>query len=163
MLPIGSHDAVLFLALPAGRYTAQLFGIGDSTGTALIEVYVVGNSPIPFITIEPVNNESLGAPTDDGAGFLASGPDAQPQRMTTGSLVYPLELVRAGIVGEVLLDFYIKTDGTVANVVALHATDIRFANAAIAALKQCTFSPAKKNGRLVTAHVQQQFGFKLHD
>ena len=38
-LPNGSHDAALLITLPPGSYTAQVSGIGGSTGVALIEVY----------------------------------------------------------------------------------------------------------------------------
>jgi hypothetical protein len=38
-LPNGSHDAALFITLPPGSYTAQVTGVGNSTGVALIEVY----------------------------------------------------------------------------------------------------------------------------
>lgn len=35
----GSKDAVLLLTLPAGIYTAQVRGVGETTGNALVEVY----------------------------------------------------------------------------------------------------------------------------
>jgi hypothetical protein len=38
-LPNGSHDAALLITLPPGSYTAQVTGVGNSTGVALIEVY----------------------------------------------------------------------------------------------------------------------------
>ena len=39
-LPPGSRDSALVLSVPAGRgYTAQVSGIGNGTGEALIEVY----------------------------------------------------------------------------------------------------------------------------
>lgn len=39
-LPAGSRDAALVLSLPAGRsYTAQVSGVGNTTGEALVEVY----------------------------------------------------------------------------------------------------------------------------
>ena len=41
-LPAGSRDAALALVLPAGRsYTAQISGIANATGEALVEVYEV--------------------------------------------------------------------------------------------------------------------------
>jgi len=40
-LPTGSHDAALLITLPPGSYTAQVSGVGNSTGVALIEVYDV--------------------------------------------------------------------------------------------------------------------------
>jgi hypothetical protein len=40
-LPTGSRDAVLLVTLPPGSYTAQVSGVGGSTGVALVEVYEV--------------------------------------------------------------------------------------------------------------------------
>lgn len=40
-LPSGSRDAALLVSLAPGSYTAQIRGVGDTTGTALMEVYVV--------------------------------------------------------------------------------------------------------------------------
>lgn len=40
-LPAGSRDAALLATLPAGSYTAIVSGVGNLTGTALVELYVV--------------------------------------------------------------------------------------------------------------------------
>jgi hypothetical protein len=40
-LPAGSRDAALLATLPAGSYTAIVSGVGNTTGTALVELYVV--------------------------------------------------------------------------------------------------------------------------
>lgn len=40
-LPAGSRDAALVTTLPAGGYTAIVSGVGGTTGTALVELYVV--------------------------------------------------------------------------------------------------------------------------
>lgn len=40
-LPSGSRDAVILVSLPPGSYTAQVSGVGGSTGKALVEVYEV--------------------------------------------------------------------------------------------------------------------------
>lgn len=40
-LPTGSRDASLLITLPPGSYTAQVSGVGASTGVALVEVYEV--------------------------------------------------------------------------------------------------------------------------
>jgi hypothetical protein len=40
-LPTGSRDAALVTTLPAGNYTAIVSGVGATTGTALVELYVV--------------------------------------------------------------------------------------------------------------------------
>ena len=40
-LPSGSRDAVILTALPAGAYTVVVSGVGTTSGTALVELYVV--------------------------------------------------------------------------------------------------------------------------
>lgn len=40
-LPLGSTDAVLLVTLPPGGYTAQVSGVGGTTGIGLVEVYEV--------------------------------------------------------------------------------------------------------------------------
>ena len=40
-LPSGSRDAVILTTLPAGAYTVVVSGVGATTGTALVELYVV--------------------------------------------------------------------------------------------------------------------------
>jgi hypothetical protein len=40
-LPSGSPDAALLVTLSAGAYTATVSGAGGTTGTALVEIYVV--------------------------------------------------------------------------------------------------------------------------
>jgi hypothetical protein len=42
-LPAGSRDAAVLLALEPGAYTVQLTSVSGATGTAMIEIYVVGN------------------------------------------------------------------------------------------------------------------------
>jgi hypothetical protein len=45
-LAAGSADSALVVTLPPGNYTAQVSGLNNSTGTALIEVYAVP-APLP--------------------------------------------------------------------------------------------------------------------
>ncbi len=40
-LPAGSRDAALLIELPAGNYTAQVSGVGGTSGVTLVEVYEV--------------------------------------------------------------------------------------------------------------------------
>jgi hypothetical protein len=40
-LPDNSKDAAMLITLPPGLYTAQVSGVGNTTGVALIEVYEV--------------------------------------------------------------------------------------------------------------------------
>jgi hypothetical protein len=38
-LPTGSRDAALLVTLPPGSYTAQVSGVTNTTGVALVEIY----------------------------------------------------------------------------------------------------------------------------
>jgi hypothetical protein len=40
-LPATSKDAALLMTLPPGQYSAQVSGVNNTTGTALVEVYEV--------------------------------------------------------------------------------------------------------------------------
>jgi len=40
-LPLGSKDSALIATLSAGAYTAVVSGVGNITGTALVELYVI--------------------------------------------------------------------------------------------------------------------------
>jgi hypothetical protein len=37
----GSRDAALLVTLPPGSYSAQISGVGNTTGVALVEIYEV--------------------------------------------------------------------------------------------------------------------------
>jgi TonB family protein len=163
VLPPASNDGVLFLALPAGTYTAQVGGLATATGTALIEVYAVDNSPFPFFTLRPVVNAPGPAPLDPGAGKPSPGADRQPTVLTQTAPIYPFEARLARVGGEALIDFYVMSDGSVGGAVALRANDIRFATAAVAAVRTWTFSAGRKNGALVTTHFQVPIVFTLEE
>lgn len=46
-LPAGSRDAALLATLAPGSYSAVVSGVGNTTGTALVELYVVPPAPAP--------------------------------------------------------------------------------------------------------------------
>jgi protein TonB len=129
----------------------------------LIEAYEVPASPIPVITIEPVTARGSEPPFDAGVGTPSAGADAIPQVTLQGRPSYPFELRRASVSGQVLVDFFVKTDGTVANAVAISATDIRFAVAAVDAVRGWLFRPGRSKGQLVTTHMQVPIIFTLSD
>jgi TonB family protein len=162
-LPMLSRDAVLFFALSPGTYTAQISGAGTTTGVALIEAYEVAASPVPVLTIQPVTARGSEAPFDPGVGTPSAGADVTPQVTFQGRPAYPFELRRASVTGQVIVDFFVKTDGTVGNAVAISATDVRFAVAAVKAVESWLFRPGRKGGKLVTTHMQVPIIFTLND
>lgn len=162
-LPSASRDGVLFLALPPGTYTAQVSGSAGTAGAALIEVYEITNSPVSYITLQPVSGVGMDYPDDPGSGAtLSPGADSSPVPLTQALPQYPFELRRASITGEVVIDFYVKTDGTVANATAIRATDVRMATSALNAVRQWTFAPGRRNGRLMTTHMQVPIVYMLN-
>jgi len=52
-LPSSSKDAALLVTLPAGAYSAVVSGVGNTTGTALVELYVVDASVAMPATFTP--------------------------------------------------------------------------------------------------------------
>jgi hypothetical protein len=61
-LPAGSADSALLATLPPGNYTAQVSGLNNTTGTALIEVYSVPSlaAPAPPTSPPPATTEGAG-------------------------------------------------------------------------------------------------------
>lgn len=157
-----SRDAVLFFALPPGNYTAQVSGIGGTTGPALVEVYEVARTAVPFVTIQPVAETAGGIPDDPGAGTISEGADTGPRATSQARPQYPFELRRASITGSATIDFYVKADGTVANATAIRATDFRFADSAKTAVSAWRFTPGRRNGKLVTTHLQVPIIYTLN-
>ena len=71
-LPPGSADSVLLLTLAPGQYTAQVSGVGGTTGNALIEAYLVGASASRAVNISTRAYVGTG-PSILIAGFVVTG------------------------------------------------------------------------------------------
>jgi len=50
-LPAGSKDAVIVTTLPPGAYSAQVSGVGGTTGLAIVEIYEVGGTGAKLVNI----------------------------------------------------------------------------------------------------------------
>lgn len=120
----------------------------------------MNDSPVEYLTLEPVALPAARTPADPGVRTPSPGPDAISQVVTRP--VYPFELGLASVTGTALVDFYVKTDGRVANAIPIRATDIRLANAAITAVSAWTFVPGRRSGQLVTTHMQVPIIFSLN-
>ena len=66
-LPANSKDAVIVATLPPGGYTAQISGVGGTTGLTIAEVYEVGGTGAKLINI------SSRGPVGTGANVMIPG------------------------------------------------------------------------------------------
>jgi len=74
---------------------------------------------------------------------------------------YPFEMRRAGISGEVLVDFIVDTNGDVRNAFAVHSSQREFESAAVQAVSKWKFRPGRKSGHVVFTHMQVPIVFTL--
>lgn len=95
------------------------------------------------------------------AVFNPSDLDQAPQPRSQARPVYPSDLKREGISGEVLVDFIVDAGGNVRNAFAVRAPNREFEDAACAAVSRWTFRPGRKDGRAVAVHMQVPIVFSL--
>ncbi len=158
--PLGNattRDAVLVVRLPPGSYTAQASGVGNTSGVALIEVYDLPAAPPGSFVFRPVENT---VPADFPRGAVGgTGLSVIFQARPT----YPFEARRAGVTGEVLVQFAVNEEGLVSHAVALRAPDVEFADSALAAVRQWRFQPARNAaGQPVVTVLQVPIVFTLN-
>lgn len=89
--------------------------------------------------------------------------DQQPQARVRTPPQYPFEMRRAGVTGEVTVDFIVDTNGDVQNAYALKSTQREFEQPAVAAVSKWKFKPGRKGGRNVNTHMQVPIVFTLND
>lgn len=107
-----------------------------------------------------------GARTGLGKGIEIFDPsklDQQPQARARVPPQYPFEMRRAGITGEVLVEFIVDTNGDVRNAFAVRSTQREFEAAAVQAISKWKFRPGRKGGRAVNTRMQQPITFSLAD
>ena len=70
---------------------------------------------------------------------------------------------RAGITGEVVVEFIVDANGDVRNAFAVRSTQRDFEQAAVQAVSKWKFRPGKKGGRAVNTRMQVPIVFTLND
>jgi RNA polymerase sigma factor (sigma-70 family) len=88
--------------------------------------------------------------------------DRQPQPKSQARPEYPFEMKRAGIEGDVTVDFIIGKDGNVRNAYALKSSRPEFEAEAVGAVSQWKFLPGRKGGQDVNTHMQVPIVFSLN-
>ena len=74
---------------------------------------------------------------------------------------YPFEMRRAGITGDVLVEFIVDANGDVRNAFAVRSSQREFETAAVQAVSKWKFKPGRKGGRPVNTRMQQPITFSL--
>ena len=77
--------------------------------------------------------------------------------------VYPFEMSRAGINGEVVVEFIINTSGDVIQTQVVKSSHREFELPAIQAVTKWKFKPGRKGGRAVNVRASQLIAFNLED
>lgn len=115
---------------------------------------------VGIISIPTGNRNQLGKGIEI---FDPSKLDQQPQIRVQSKPAYPFEMQRAGISGEVLLEYIIDANGDVRNPFVVRSSQREFEASALQAILKCKFRPGKKGGRAVNTRVQQVMSFALND
>jgi RNA polymerase sigma factor (sigma-70 family) len=89
--------------------------------------------------------------------------DRFPQATARVAPKYPVELRKAGITGEVLVEFVVDASGAVTDAYAVTSTHEDFEAEAIAGVKQWKFAAGLKGGKPVNTRMQQKIAFSLNE
>lgn len=134
-----------------------------------LDSFVQQVQPPPPEGLKPavgVINIPQGRPGGLGKGIEIFDPsklDQQPQPRARVQPQYPFEMRRAGITGEVLVEFIVDANGDVRNAFAVRSSQREFETAAVQAVSKWKFKPGRKGGRAVNTRMQQPIGFNLKD
>lgn len=95
--------------------------------------------------------------------FDISKLDQIPQPRFRTPPQYPFEMRRAGIAGEVLVEFLVDTEGDVQNAFSAKSSQKEFESAAVQAVSKWKFRPGRKNGQNVVTRMQVPIVFTLNE
>ena len=119
-----------------------------------------GLKPMTGMIVIPSGNRGLGKGIQV---FDISKLDKVPSAKFQQSPQYPFEMRRAGVTGEVVVDFIVDTEGNVKNAYAARSTQREFEAAAVQAVNKWKFNIGKVGGRPVNFHMQVPISFSLTD
>ena len=142
-------------ALETSATDTQVYGVSmESTSSGGGPAMPIGNTTkaVPGPTTAPANVKPAAAPV---AAFEATKMPL-PQGRCFGK--YTEEAKVAGIEGTVTLDLIVGEDGRAREIQVVSGLDHGLTEAALAALRDCHFSPGEKDGKPVAVKVR---GFKI--
>lgn len=89
--------------------------------------------------------------------------DQQPVARVRTPPTYPFEMRRAGISGQVTVEFIVDSNGDVQNAFVVRSSQREFEQPALQAVSKWKFKPGRKGGRAVNTRVSQLLDFNLND
>lgn len=93
--------------------------------------------------------------------FDLSNLDQAPVVKFQAKPVYPFELKRARVTGEVMVGFIVNVDGDVVEAYAVRSDVREFEGPAVAAVSKWKFKPGRKGNRAVNTKMQVPIGFTV--
>ena len=144
--------------LPSGEMVAlDGASAGSGPGSISIEKTVQMPSTLPQLSdAELAKTVVQRSPMSNFRGvqvFDISKLDQTPVPKYQAKPQYPFEMRRAGIGGEVTVDFIIDTNGDVQNAYASKSSQREFEAAAVQAVSKWKFRPGRKGGKDVITHM----------
>lgn len=134
-----------------------------------VDSFVQPIQPPPPDNLKPVTGViSIPTARQTGLGkgievFDIRNLDQQPVPKFRAKPQYPFEMRRAGINGEVVVEFIVDSNGNVRNAFAVRSSQRDFEQAAVQAVSKWTFKPGRKGGRAVNTRMLVPIVFTLND
>jgi len=99
---------------------------------------------------------------DQNATYDVGRVDVQPRPRLESAPKYPVELRKAGIGGEALIEFVVGIDGDVLTAKIVRASNARFGDAALKAVSTWKFYPASIHGVPVKCDLEVPITFSTN-
>ncbi len=140
----------------------------DVPSVVAVDSFVQTVQPPPPEGLKP-NSGALTIPTArPGQGgtklanvFNINELDQQPEPRIQGNPQYPFEMRRAGVTGEVLVEFIVNVNGDIQDAQARRSSQREFEANAIQAVMKWKFRPGKKGGKAVNTRMQVPIQFSI--
>ena len=113
------------------------------------------------LTIANTEITSIGKAVNRGIADTVFGNSGAPAFTHREMPVYPLLARRLGKEGKVVLKLLIDKNGTLQDIEVIEPSEFGFTEAAVAAIKKSTFSPAYRNGEKVPSKAILSIRFNL--
>lgn len=120
----------------------------------------IGCETKPTVKLIPVDNP---LPALAAGTLEPSGVDVQPVPTRQARPSYPFELRRGGVAGESVVVFTVFADGHVGDAAVTKSNDVRFADAAVAAVLKWQFRPGEVKGQAVNCRMMVPIVFTLNE